>query len=488
MHIDDMRIDLRHFLVAEAQPRHRVGADVVDEDVGGRDQRAQLLAVCLRLQVEHDRALVAVHGHEQRAHVLGFGVLGAVALAVAAGVLDLDHVRAQIAQRLRRIGPEDELGQVEHADTVQRPLLVGHGETSFDGRNSVAGRLRHGGAGATESDQNGGEGRMAAAVHQRRKGEGRDRPRLDGLVHHPEPTPNANAMPHKQVAQLLADKGCPSWWSQMIAVEYERARGGRKKNEREGGTYAVNVTKVMPVGLSKLFAAATGEKTRKDWFPRRRVRGDLEDQGQILARQVEEGPQAGIRLLRQGRGQIADRAGDRQASLRSRCRERTRRLEEGDGTSRKSTTTELGSQTLKRQFYFLSILMIVLGVALLIYFSRNGILRAMVRSPDLCVVVVMLVIVNSVLFVALTTRVRIFINEHAKSILRVGLAMLSFSLLSPVVLLCILIPLNITLNLPDHYLDDILWGNFGMGFIGMLVAMIPAHVNFFEYLRPQAKR
>jgi hypothetical protein len=78
---------------------------------------------------------------------------------------------------------------------------------------------------------------------------------------------NANAMPHKEIAQLLHDKGCPSWWSQMIAVEYERARGGRKKNEREGGTYSVNVTKVMPVGLSKLFAAATGEKTRKDWFP-----------------------------------------------------------------------------------------------------------------------------------------------------------------------------------------------------------------------------
>jgi hypothetical protein len=78
---------------------------------------------------------------------------------------------------------------------------------------------------------------------------------------------NANAMPHKEVAQLLAGKGCPAWWSQMIAVEYERARGGRKKNERAGGTYAVNVTKVMPVSLAKLFAAATAEKTRKDWFP-----------------------------------------------------------------------------------------------------------------------------------------------------------------------------------------------------------------------------
>jgi len=77
----------------------------------------------------------------------------------------------------------------------------------------------------------------------------------------------ASTKPHKEIAQLLHDKGCPGWWSQMIAVEYERARGGRKKNEREGGTFAVNVTKVMPASLSKLFAAATDEKTRKDWFP-----------------------------------------------------------------------------------------------------------------------------------------------------------------------------------------------------------------------------
>ncbi|MGN6517232.1 MAG: hypothetical protein ACTHLR_15485 [Rhizomicrobium sp.] len=75
----------------------------------------------------------------------------------------------------------------------------------------------------------------------------------------------AEAMPHKEIAKLLAARGCPSWWSQMIAVEFERIRGGRKKNERAGGTYAVNVTKVMPVSLAKLFAAATSK--RKDWFP-----------------------------------------------------------------------------------------------------------------------------------------------------------------------------------------------------------------------------
>lgn len=78
---------------------------------------------------------------------------------------------------------------------------------------------------------------------------------------------NASTMPRKEIAQLLHGKGCPGWWSQMIAVEFERARGGRKKNERAGGTFAVNVTKVMAVSLPKLFAAAVNEKARKTWFP-----------------------------------------------------------------------------------------------------------------------------------------------------------------------------------------------------------------------------
>ncbi|MGH6873081.1 MAG: hypothetical protein ACREHE_16420 [Rhizomicrobium sp.] len=78
----------------------------------------------------------------------------------------------------------------------------------------------------------------------------------------------ATELPHKEVAKRLHEKhGAPGWWAQMIAVEYERARGGRRRNERAGGTYAVNVTKVMPASLAKLFAAAPAEKTRAKWFP-----------------------------------------------------------------------------------------------------------------------------------------------------------------------------------------------------------------------------
>jgi len=77
----------------------------------------------------------------------------------------------------------------------------------------------------------------------------------------------ATSMAHKEVARALHEKhGAPGWWCQMIAVEYERARGGREKHERPDG-YSVSITKVMLAGLPALFAAATDPTLREHWFP-----------------------------------------------------------------------------------------------------------------------------------------------------------------------------------------------------------------------------
>ncbi len=73
---------------------------------------------------------------------------------------------------------------------------------------------------------------------------------------------------HKGIVALLNENmGAGRWWGQMIAVSYERARGIRAMNQKCDGEFSVSVTKVMPVGLPELFAAATDPKTRKDWFP-----------------------------------------------------------------------------------------------------------------------------------------------------------------------------------------------------------------------------
>ena len=123
--IDDVRLDRCHRVIAEAQPPDGVGAHVVDEDVGGGDQLAQGAAAGLVLQIEGDRALVAVERDEGRTHRLRAGGL-AVALAVPGRLLDLDHIGAEIAQGLGAVGAEDELGEIHHADAVERAFSSVH--------------------------------------------------------------------------------------------------------------------------------------------------------------------------------------------------------------------------------------------------------------------------------------------------------------------------------------------------------------------------
>src|SRR5437762_8219376 len=78
---------------------------------------------------------------------------------------------------------------------------------------------------------------------------------------------NANALPHKEVVTLLHEKyDVPGWWAQMITVEYERARGGRQKNEQVGG-FTVSASKTFGVPLAKLYAATADAKLRRKWFP-----------------------------------------------------------------------------------------------------------------------------------------------------------------------------------------------------------------------------
>ncbi len=81
----------------------------------------------------------------------------------------------------------------------------------------------------------------------------------------------AKKLPHKEIARLLYHRhfgGAPrggrsfapdvaqrsGWWSQMITVEYERARGLRAVNQTSTG-FNVSVHGTFPVPLSRLFSA-----------------------------------------------------------------------------------------------------------------------------------------------------------------------------------------------------------------------------------------
>ncbi|MFN7990589.1 MAG: hypothetical protein U0R44_00360 [Candidatus Micrarchaeia archaeon] len=77
---------------------------------------------------------------------------------------------------------------------------------------------------------------------------------------------NATKMNHTAIAALLYENlGCPAWWNQMIANQYEQERGMRKKHETADG-YRIGVSKTFPLPVSKLFTAFEDRKIRDQWL------------------------------------------------------------------------------------------------------------------------------------------------------------------------------------------------------------------------------
>ena len=76
----------------------------------------------------------------------------------------------------------------------------------------------------------------------------------------------ARRMAHKDIAGLLARKfELPNWWSQMVSVGYEQARGLRKVNQQAAG-YAANASRTMSHALDKLFHAWHDPTLRAQWL------------------------------------------------------------------------------------------------------------------------------------------------------------------------------------------------------------------------------
>ncbi len=73
---------------------------------------------------------------------------------------------------------------------------------------------------------------------------------------------------HREIVKLAAKIGeAGPWWRQMVSVEYERARGLRRKHETATG-FSVSASRDSGrCCWSALYAATADAKQRKKWFP-----------------------------------------------------------------------------------------------------------------------------------------------------------------------------------------------------------------------------
>jgi uncharacterized protein YndB with AHSA1/START domain len=76
----------------------------------------------------------------------------------------------------------------------------------------------------------------------------------------------ARGMAHKDIALLLSRKfGVPDWWSQMVTVGYEQARGLRAVGERPDG-FAATASRTVAAPVGQLFDAWHDAQARGRWL------------------------------------------------------------------------------------------------------------------------------------------------------------------------------------------------------------------------------
>lgn len=76
----------------------------------------------------------------------------------------------------------------------------------------------------------------------------------------------AASMSHKDIARYLYQvERVPEWWSQMVTVGYEQARGLRKVHETARG-FQISGSKTIDVPIVQLYKAWSDEKRRNGWL------------------------------------------------------------------------------------------------------------------------------------------------------------------------------------------------------------------------------
>ncbi len=77
----------------------------------------------------------------------------------------------------------------------------------------------------------------------------------------------AAKLSHKAIAQLAHERfAVPPWWSQMVTVVYEQARGLRKKHQTAEG-YSVSGTRTIAAPAREVWRAFEDKKLRARWIP-----------------------------------------------------------------------------------------------------------------------------------------------------------------------------------------------------------------------------
>ena len=202
--VDELRIERAHRFLAEAEPLHHAGPEVLDQHVGLADQAAHQGDRLGPLQVEREAALAGVELAEVGA--LAVAQRRALAHVVAFGRLDLQDLGAHVGAQPRAVGAGQHDREVEHPEAGERVAARG------------AGGRRHREAAARGSDAD--DDREAAPARRRRTARAGDAPRPGGCA--------SGASPARRRAPA-APPGRRGAFPPASAAACRRRRPGRRR-------------------------------------------------------------------------------------------------------------------------------------------------------------------------------------------------------------------------------------------------------------------
>ncbi len=77
----------------------------------------------------------------------------------------------------------------------------------------------------------------------------------------------ADKMSHRDIAKLVQEKyEVGSWWTQTVAVGYERIKGLRARGQQRNGTFQISKSRTYNVPVTTLFDAWTNARARQRWL------------------------------------------------------------------------------------------------------------------------------------------------------------------------------------------------------------------------------
>jgi hypothetical protein len=116
----------------------------------------------------------------------------------------------------------------------------------------------------------------------------------------------ADNLTHAEIAKLIKTKyDTPSWWTQMVAVGYERIKGLRAYGQGRDGTHSASKSRTYPVRVGTLFDAWADARARKRWLGDVSLRTRTATRPKSMRLQGSDGVILEVNFLAKGAGKSA---------------------------------------------------------------------------------------------------------------------------------------------------------------------------------------